>query len=195
MNIITTEQKIIMAANKLFIRKGYTATGTRDIADEANINLALINYYFDSKENLFKEVVQKELKTLLNTVKSILSNENMTSEDKIISITENYTNLLLEKEHLLIVILNELSVNKKLFANITQSTYRIRKPMIKKQFEDNNSGISDTDLVINMMSLIVFPFIAKSLIISSGLINENEFEEYVIRRKEKILKWIISITK
>lgn len=195
MNIITTEQKIIMAANKLFIRKGYTATGTRDIADEANINLALINYYFDSKENLFKEVVQKELKTLLNTVKSILSDENITSEDKIISITENYTNLLLEKEHLLIVILNELSVNKKLFANITQSTYRIRKPMIKKQFEDNNSGISDTDLVINMMSLIVFPFIAKSLIISSGLINENEFEEYVIRRKEKILKWIISITK
>lgn len=195
METITTEQKIIQAANKLFIRKGYAATGARDIADEAGTNLALINYYFDSKENLFKEVVQEELKMLLNTIESILSDENITSEDKITSITESYTNLLLEKEYLLIFILNELSVNKKLFIDIVQNTRQIVQPMIKKQLKYSSTYISETDLVINTMSLIVFPFIAKSLIISSGLVNENEFERYVNGRKEKILKWITLITK
>lgn len=195
METITTEQKIIQAANKLFIRKGYAATGARDIADEAGTNLALINYYFDSKENLFKEVVQEELKMLLNTIESILSDENITAEDKITSITESYTNLLLEKEYLLIFILNELSVNKKLFTDIVQSTRQIVQPMIKKQLKYSSTYISETDLVINTMSLIVFPFIAKSLIISSGLVDENEFEGYVNGRKEKILKWITLITK
>ena len=41
---LTTEEKIIAAARKLFMHKGFSATRTRDIADEAGINLALLNY-------------------------------------------------------------------------------------------------------------------------------------------------------
>ena len=43
---LSTEEKIKEAAQKVFIKKGYAATRTRDIADEAGINLALLNYYF-----------------------------------------------------------------------------------------------------------------------------------------------------
>ena len=52
MEDLTTEQKIAAAARKIFTQKGYAATKTRDIAEEAGINLALVNYYFGSKENL-----------------------------------------------------------------------------------------------------------------------------------------------
>ena len=55
MEELTTEQKIVEAARKIFTQKGYAATKTRDIAEEAGINLALLNYYFGSKENLFKQ--------------------------------------------------------------------------------------------------------------------------------------------
>ena len=54
MDKVTTEQKIIRAADNLFTQKGYAATKTREIADEAGVNLALLNYYFGSKENLYK---------------------------------------------------------------------------------------------------------------------------------------------
>ena len=54
MDKVTTEQKIIMAADKLFTQKGYAATKTRDITQEAETNVALLNYYFGSKENLYK---------------------------------------------------------------------------------------------------------------------------------------------
>ena len=42
---LSTEQKIKEAAQKVFMKKGYAATRTRDIAEEAGINLALLNYY------------------------------------------------------------------------------------------------------------------------------------------------------
>ena len=42
---ISTEEKIKNAALKLFTRKGYAATRTRDISEEAGMNLALLNYY------------------------------------------------------------------------------------------------------------------------------------------------------
>jgi AcrR family transcriptional regulator len=49
----TTEEQIKEAARRVFTRKGYAATRTRDIAEESGHNLALLNYYFRSKEKLF----------------------------------------------------------------------------------------------------------------------------------------------
>ncbi len=195
METITTEQKIIRAADKLFTQKGYAATKTRDIAEEAGTNLALLNYYFGSKENLYKKVVQEKLRLLLGAMGSVLSDENISLEEKINSITENYTALLLENEELPIFILNELSVNKELFVNITRNTRQIAQPVIDKQLKERKLGMSAKDLIINTLSLTMFPFVAKPLIISSGLVNADEFVEFVTKRKEKIINWIIKTTK
>lgn len=195
METITTEQKIIRAADKLFTQKGYAATKTRDIAEEAGTNLALLNYYFGSKENLYKKVVQEKLRLLLGAMGSVLSDENISLEEKINSITENYTALLLENEELPIFILNELSVNKELFVNITRNTRQIAQPVIDKQLKERKLRMSAKDLIINTLSLTMFPFVAKPLIISSGLVNADEFVEFVTKRKEKIINWIIKTTK
>lgn len=195
METVTTEQKIIQAANKLFSQKGYAATKTRDIAEEAGTNLALLNYYFGSKENLYKKVVQEKLRLLLGAIGPVLSDEHVTLEDKIRSITDEYTTLLLENEELPIFILNELSVNRELFVNLTQNTRKIAQPVIDKQLRERGVAISAADLVINTLSLNMFPFVAKPLIISSGLVNEAEFAEFAMERKGKILKWITEITK
>ena len=195
MESITTEQKIIQAANKLFTQKGYAATKTRDIAEKAGTNLALLNYYFGSKEKLFKKVVQEKLRMLLGAIGPVLSNEEIFLEEKIRTITENYTNLLLENEELPIFILNELTVNKALFSEITQGTRQIAQPVIEKQLKEIGAEISATDLIINTLSMTMFPFMAKPLITSSGLVEEDEFVGFVTGRKEKIQQWITTIIK
>lgn len=194
MESVTTEEKIIRAADKLFTQKGYAATRTRDIAEEAGTNLALLNYYFGSKENLFKKVAQEKLKMLLGAIGPVLSNEHISLEDKISSITENYTNLLLKHEELPIFILNELTVNRKLFAEITQNTRQSAQPVLEKQLKERGVKMSVTDLIVNTLSLTMFPFVAKPLITSSGLVNEDEFVGFVTERKAKILQWITAIT-
>lgn len=195
METITTEQKIIQAANKLFTQKGYTATRTRDIAEEAGTNLALLNYYFGSKENLYKKVVQEKLRMLLGAMGPVLSDENIALEEKIQTIIENYTNLLLENEELPIFILNELTINKGLLADIIQNTRQIAQPVIEKQLKEKNIEMSAANLIINTLSLTMFPFVAKPLIISSGLVRESDFVQFVTGRKDKILDWIIKTTK
>lgn len=195
MESITTEQKIIQAANKLFTQKGYAATKTRDIAEKAGTNLALLNYYFGSKENLFKKVVQEKLRMLLGAIGPVLSDEAISLEEKIRTITENYTNLLLENEELPIFILNELTVNKALFSEITQSTRQIAQPVIEKQLKEIGAEISATDMIINTLSMTMFPFMAKPLITSSGLVEEDEFVGFVTGRNEKIQQWITTIIK
>ncbi len=195
MEKVSTEKKIIMAANKLFTQKGYSATTTRDIAEEAGTNLALINYHFGSKENLYKKVVHEKFMILLGAMGPVLSNEKISLEDKIETIIENYTNLLLENEELPIFILNELTVNKKMFSDITQNTRQLAQPVLDKQLKERGIKLSAVSLVINTLSLTMFPFIAKPLIITSGLIKEEEFIDFVTDRKVKILEWIIKTTK
>ena len=195
MDKVTTEQKIIMAADKLFTQKGYAATKTRDITQEAETNVALLNYYFGSKENLYKKVVQEKFRLLNSTISNVLSDESIYLENKIKTITENYTNLLLENEELPIFILNELTVNKELFKDITQNTRQITQPVIDKQLKERNTEISTSNLIVNILSLTMFPFVAKPLIISSGLVKEEEFADFVYERKEKILEWIMKTVK
>ena len=195
MDKINTEQKIIRAADKLFTQKGYAATKTREIAEEAETNVALLNYYFGSKEKLYKKVVQEKFKMLLGAIAPVLWDERISIEDKVESITENYTKLFLENEELPIFILNELTVNKELFKDITENARLIAQPVIDKQLMERNIKITATDLIINTLSLTMFPFVAKPLIVSSGLVNEEEFAGFVSERIEKILEWIIKTIK
>ena len=59
----STEEKIKNAARIIFHQKGYAGTKTRDIAEEAGINLALLNYYFRSKEKLFGIIMVESLQS------------------------------------------------------------------------------------------------------------------------------------
>ncbi len=193
MEPLTTEQKIIKAASKLFTQKGYAATKTREIAEEAGINLALLNYYFGSKERLYKEVVKKNLGMLLEVMIPILSEEKVSLKDKVVTIAKNYTQLLLEHEELPIFILNEWTVNEDLFVDITRDAGLFAKPVIEKQLKENGMESSVPDFIVNLLSLIMFSFVAKPLIVSSGLVEEEEFADFVNQRKEKIWEWITKI--
>jgi AcrR family transcriptional regulator len=53
---LTTEQKILEAARKIFLAKGLDGARMQDIADEAGINKAMLHYYFRSKDKLFEKI-------------------------------------------------------------------------------------------------------------------------------------------
>ena len=61
----STESKIKDAAKIVFHKKGFTATRTRDIAEEAGLNLALLNYYFRSKKYNGITDLKKTIKSCL----------------------------------------------------------------------------------------------------------------------------------
>jgi len=54
------KEQIMGVAEKLFIKKGFDGTSIRDISKEAGINIAMISYYFGSKENLLQAIVEQK---------------------------------------------------------------------------------------------------------------------------------------
>ena len=56
-----TREKILCAAESLFMEHGYAATSLRLITAEARVNLAAVNYHFGSKEALIREVFERRL--------------------------------------------------------------------------------------------------------------------------------------
>jgi len=55
---LDSRQRIFETAIRLFARQGYAATGVREIASQAGVNLAMINYCFGSKLELLKAILE-----------------------------------------------------------------------------------------------------------------------------------------
>jgi len=59
MNYSEKQLQIIGTAERLFSTKGFDGTSVRDIADEAGVNIAMISYYFGSKEKLMEALFER----------------------------------------------------------------------------------------------------------------------------------------
>ncbi|MCD4794645.1 MAG: TetR/AcrR family transcriptional regulator [Bacteroidales bacterium] len=83
LKIDKTREKIIQVAEKLFGRFGFYKTSMDEIAKIARKAKGSLYYHFSSKEELFKEVVAKEIRHLKNELSSIINNESLNSKQKI----------------------------------------------------------------------------------------------------------------
>jgi AcrR family transcriptional regulator len=80
---MTKKQTIIESALKLFIAKGFEGTSVREIASDAGVNVAMINYYFVSKEKLFESVVEYRASFLQGIFTELVNNTKLTAIEKI----------------------------------------------------------------------------------------------------------------
>ena len=104
----TTEEKIKATARLVFHKKGYAATRTRDIAEEAGINLALLNYYFRSKEKLFEIIMFETLFGFMQNMIMVLSDEKSSLEKKVKLFVSNYIDLIIKDPNIPIFMLSEI---------------------------------------------------------------------------------------
>lgn len=91
---MNSKEKIIETATELFSRNGFENTSVRDIAGGAGVNVAMINYYFGSKEKLLKTILEKRFAYLRDLFTELVSNSQMSPMQKI----ERITDLLVERK-------------------------------------------------------------------------------------------------
>jgi len=192
---LSTEEKIKAAARKVFLRKGFSATRTRDIAEEAGINLALLNYYFRSKQKLFEEVMKEKIQTLLQTVIPVLINPATTLEEKMKLIVANYIEVLIANNDLPIFVLNELrKENVNFISNIP-----IQKVLLQSSFmiqlKERRSDINPIHFLVSLLGMTIFPFVAKPILTQSGLVNEKDFQSLMKEREDLIPVWMMALLK
>ncbi|MEO7530270.1 MAG: TetR family transcriptional regulator [Sediminibacterium sp.] len=89
--MITDKKEHIMnAAIELFAEKGFEGSSIRDLAARADVNVAMVNYYFGSKDKLFEAIVEYKASFMRGKMDEIEADTNMTEIEKIDLIIENY---------------------------------------------------------------------------------------------------------
>lgn len=189
MDIQTTEEKIIEAANKVFSQKGYAGTRNRDIAEEAGLNMALVNYYFRSKQKLFEIVMAENLNKFFSVVLPILNDSESTLIEKIGRLTDNYIDLLIENPDLPLFIFNEIKVDSENFKENIQIDKLFNKSHFMGQVREALPEIDPLQFVISFFGMILFPFVSKPVFYN----DERKFIQQMNERKELIIDWTRAI--
>jgi len=192
----TTEEKIKQAARTMFTHKGFAATRTRDIASEAGINLALLNYYFRSKKNLFDLIMYENIQHLIIAVKDILNSENTTLSYKVSAIVSNYIDLLKSQPGIPLFILNEIKTHPdQLMEKMGIKEILFESSFFKQVKAATRGRANPMHYFINIIALTIFPFVASPLLKKIGNLDQSKFDQMMEERKKLIPFWIETMLK
>jgi AcrR family transcriptional regulator len=189
----STEEKIKAAARKVFTQKGFAATRTRDIAEEAGINLALLNYYFRSKEKLFDIVMMEKVQKLFGVLGPALNDPETTLEQKLEQVAGHYIDMLNENPDLPIFVLSEIRNSPERFSALVQPHRIINESEFSRQLQEKRQDIHPAQFILTFMGMMLFPFIARPVINATESLSQDAFRLLMEQRKQLIPIWMKTI--
>lgn len=197
---LSTEQKILVAAKKVFVSKGMAGARMQDIADEAGINKALLHYYFRSKEKLFEVIFMEAAHKLFPKINSIFEADTPLFE-KISQFCEEYIPVIMENQYLPLFVLNEINKEPARFLSKVWSKENLPRPQkfleqIEREIKRGTiKKINPLHLLMNLISLSIFPFVAKAMFQYTLGLNEIQYRGIMEERKKTIPAFIIDSIK
>lgn len=191
-----TREKVIDAAIHVFIKKGYGGARMQEIADQAGINKGLLHYYFKSKENLF-HAVMKKVTNKIDPKLDLLINSEDPIRDKMAQFVSLYIDLLLENPYLPAFVLAELNMNGELFITeiIRENNINPMKLMLQIQMEIEEGKlkpINPFNLMVNVISMCVFPFVARPILREVSGFSEEDYLKLMVLRKKEVTEFVLN---
>lgn len=192
--VINTEERIKKAARKVFMKKGYKGTTSRDIAKEAGLNVALTNYYFRKKEKLFQIIFMDVVHEFLDDIIDIL-NRPVSLPGKIRLIMERELEIETSNPDLFLFFYSEIR-------NSTESFLKeislMKDKLLEKWSEQINENVKKKIIrkidPISAFSLIIghmqFPFLASTLLKELGEFNEKTYNKFLNEQKEYAVEMV-----
>ncbi|MES1223201.1 MAG: TetR/AcrR family transcriptional regulator [Bacteroidota bacterium] len=192
----STGNKILAAAKKVFMTKGMAGARMQDIADEAGINKALLHYYFKDKEKLFELIFLEEALKFFPKINMIFQSE-LPLFEKIEKFVNEYIDEMVENPYLPWFVMNEINRDPDQFMYKIWGKSNLPKPakFLEQIEQEVKKGtikrISPLHLLLNLLSMTIFPFVAKPMIIRNLKMDELQFRQAIEERRKEIPRFII----
>lgn len=192
--------QIMEAAEALFSENGFNGTSVRDIAERANVNLAMISYYFGSKDKLLEAIFTYRGETTKLILEDLASKPDTSTVDKIFLMIEHYLNKILNQQCFHRLMMREQSVNTTgpiadMILNLKKQNYEVVKRLINEG-QKKGEFRKNLDVSLLMMTMIG----TASQVVSSQhyyrLLNnlqdmpEDEFQKYIHKKLLTHLKFL-----
>eukprot|EP01136_Pigoraptor_vietnamica_P035992 Opistho-1_new@101957 len=145
--------EILQVAEQLFAEDGFDGTSVRDIAKKANINIAMISYYFGSKEKLLESLIINRISDMRLQLES-LYNENISPTAKVEKLIELYISRINKNRCMYQIIHFEFSTKKRelkfeKFSEMKKENLKALEKIIK---EGQDSGEFQKDINVALLS-------------------------------------------
>jgi len=192
----STEQKIFDAAHELFVQKGMDGAKMQEIADHAGINKALLHYYYRSKEKLYEAVARVIIGRAAPVIGQLIESE-LPLEEKIRHFIDFYIGVISRNPFIPLFIISEINKHPERFFE-TILPKELPKPQVfMRQVEEEIAAghirpIHPKHLIINIISLCVFPFIAKPMARFALGLNSAEMKLFLEERKEQVTEFVLA---
>lgn len=194
------EEKILAAARKVFMSKGMAGARMQDIADEAGINKALLHYYFRDKDKLFETIFMDEALKFFPKINMIFQSD-LPLFEKIEKFVQEYIDEMIANPYLPWFVMNELHRDADQFMYKIWGSENLPKPakLLEQVEQEIKAGrikrIHPMHLLMNMISMTIFPFIGKPMFVRNLRLNDKQFREIMEQRKTEVPKFIIEAIK
>jgi len=90
--------QIMETAENLFAEKGFNGTSVRDIADKAHVNLAMVSYYFGSKEKLLEALFDHRGESMKVKLETIIERRDLTAMQRVELLIDNYIEKVMSQQ-------------------------------------------------------------------------------------------------
>jgi AcrR family transcriptional regulator len=187
---VNTEEKIKESARKLFLKKGFAATTTREIAEDAGINLALLNYYFRSKKKLFDIIMIEKLLDFAEGMKGVVNDPETDLERKLEQMVEAYTDMMIREPDLPVFLISELKQNAGQFLEKLPFDV-IRESLLARQILEYNLPFPPINILMNAMAMTIFPVMTEPIVRKITSLDHENYLQLLESRKKLIPKWIM----
>ena len=186
------EEQILKVAEEVFLDKGYAMTSMAEIAKRVGCNQALIHYYFRTKEKLFGHIFEKKFASFMSVVFE-QGNKFHSFKEKLRAIVTGHLRVVAENPKLPFLLVSEVTVNAERYSPVIEtlknkiaSLAREFDEELKREYEVGNiREIGAFDLLIRILSLNVFIFLAQPLYSRVIGLEYDEFLEYVKGKGEE----------
>ncbi|KAA6351574.1 HTH-type transcriptional regulator EthR [termite gut metagenome] len=184
------EHTIIETAKQLFVARGYEKTCMCDIAAAAGINRTTLHYYFRTKEKMFQAVFGSIVQTIVPKLKSIFD-ENIPLLAKMDKALDEYISIFIYNPYLPKFVIGEIQRDVNHLTDTARSlgfdTY------LSEIMQDIYVGIEQENLnkppivlvFSTFYSQLIFPFLARNLIVALFYENDMEFAEKFMQEWKK----------
>lgn len=199
-----TEQRILQAARKVFVRRGTAGARMQEIAAEAGVNQALLHYYFRSKDRLAEAVFREVAGHLVPAVLRMLTSET-SLEEKVEHFVHLYIDTVRQSPFIPGYILSELHHHPERLlamkgaaagADPAQMIHvlleRLGGQIAERAAKGTIRPIAPEQFVVSLMGLVVIPFVARpALEIAFGL-DQAAFERFLDARRDELPGFILN---
>lgn len=189
---LATEQKIIAAAEEVFLRDGYSGARMQSIADLAGINKALLHYYFRSKDKLFEKIFEEKVSQIFPFMEELFDIEN-SFEDLIKAFIERYINMISTNPFVPLFVMTTLSkADNQHF--LEKMPFHVLKNLMRAYMTDLQAGkvrdLNPFQFIISIFGMCAMPFMAKPLIMRFLNSSKDDFNELMQQRIKELHKYV-----